>query len=236
SGVLARNLPTSAGPGVGQSVFRIEIGSAGCDRDRLTYHDFAGLDGAGRCWNGKRLIAELEDQTSAQPDSALLRTAEIGETGINLVGKIVGRPYPVCFKQPQREPCPEIEIHSAAENCTNTVAGFNVGHSQTVVAQQGVNEESRSLVAIGEARSDRNRLYRSVVVLVGAVVGFESQEPRKVIGQAGAAALRNIAHLHSYRSAVELEGSRHSDTGMQPLIANEDFHLRGRFILCQGSS
>src|SRR5271165_239980 len=128
---------------------------------------------------------------------------------------------------------PQTEIHAAAENRAQPVAGVDVGVSQPVQAHQRVNEEGRAFAAKGQARADRCGIDGSVVVLVDAVVGFESQVTGEVVIHAGATALSDVAHLHSDRRIEGLEWRGHSDAWMQPLIAEEEFYFRGRFVLCR---
>ena len=78
--------------------------------------------------------------------------------------EVVVCPYVVGFEQANREPTPNREIHSAAQDGTNAIAGVNVRYRQPVVSKQRVSKEGRSLIPPSQARSDGRGVFSSGIV------------------------------------------------------------------------
>ena len=102
---------------------------------------------------------------------------------------------------------------------------------EPVVAQQSIQKVVGILRPVGRLGTDRNRGL--VVIPVVPEVAFQSEILLEVVSEGGAEARRHIWKLHAGWSVVVAERGRNSAARVQPLIAGEDFVLRGFDVLRQ---
>src|SRR5205814_7691492 len=106
---------------------------------------------------------------------------------------VVLRSHPVCFEYPPCDQLRRAEVHAAAGDSANTVAGIKSIDPEPVVAEQSVDEQSGIVEVKGKFRPDRNGGF--VAVPVVAKIAFKSEVLIEVVGQAGSEALRHVGDL-----------------------------------------
>ena len=145
--------------------------------------------------------------------------------------KVVVRPHIIGFKQSKRESAPKGKIHPAAQDCPDAVAGVHERHGEPVVSQHGVRKKHDAFVPPGKTRADGSGVFRSILVRVAPVVGFQAPVRGEVVSNTGAGALRDITQLLGHRSSRRLERRGYGAAWVQPLITHEEVYF-GSFFLC----
>src|SRR5690242_9264413 len=142
------------------------------------------------------------------------------------------RPHVVGFNQAEAQRLPQLQINTAAEDRSNSVARSQSLRRQPVVPEQGMSKQVHVVAAKHQARTDGSCRLIGDLVVVPAEVAFQSPVTVKVVCDRTAPSLRNAMQvLHRRVEGISRNG--YVSTWIQPLIPDEHIRLRRLAVLSQ---